>query len=194
MRSYKNGKLVRTDHRAANPNSVTRRDRVRDPLDVKTIEQEHDQTGRFGRSIKCDFIDSDGDGLNDMYLRKNRNPATAKPIYRNLGTPAPVVPPAPPPPPEPAPAAGPGSLNATVLAPAAGPGSLNTSVAPPAAGPTGLSAVAPITFNISILDTESNILARVGDPIGTIAYGTDTQDLYVYNTLGFDKWTHYEDN
>ena len=51
-----------------------------------------------------------------------------------------------------------------------------------------------VTFRITIIDTEANILSRVGDPLGTAAFGSDTKDLYIYNTLGFDKWTHYEDN
>ena len=132
MRSYKNGKLTRTDHRAANPNSVTRRDRVRDPVGRKTIEQEHDQQGRFARSIKANYIDSDGDGLKDMYLRANRSPATTKPDYRNLGTPqAPVIPVDPP-------IEGPDSLTTELLAPAVGPGSLDASLQPPVAGPGSL--------------------------------------------------------
>ena len=36
-------------------------------------------------------------------------------------------------------------------------------------------------FNIDIRDTHSNIIARSGDDTGTIAYGTDTYDLYVYD-------------
>lgn len=63
-----------------------------------------------------------------------------------------------------------------------------------AATPTPPTPPAPTTFRITIIDTEANILSRVGDPMGTIAFGSDTKDLYVFNTLGFDKWTHYEDN
>ena len=141
MRSYKNGKLVRTDHRAANPNSVTRRDRVRDPVGGKTIEQEHDQQGRFARSIKANYIDSDGDGLKDMYLRANRSPATAKPDFRDLGTPpAPVIPVDPP-------IEGPDSLTTELGAPAAGPGSLDASLQPPVAGPGSLVAESPWNGN-----------------------------------------------
>lgn len=36
-------------------------------------------------------------------------------------------------------------------------------------------------FNIDVRDTEANILARTGDATGVIAYGTDTEDLYVYD-------------
>ena len=36
-------------------------------------------------------------------------------------------------------------------------------------------------FNIDVRDTEANILTRTGDATGVIAYGTDTEDLYVYD-------------
>ena len=36
-------------------------------------------------------------------------------------------------------------------------------------------------FNISLRDTHSNIIARTGDATGTVAFGTDTDDLYVYD-------------
>lgn len=36
-------------------------------------------------------------------------------------------------------------------------------------------------FNIDVRDTQANILARSGDATGVIAYGTDTEDLYVYD-------------
>lgn len=49
-------------------------------------------------------------------------------------------------------------------------------------------------FKITIIDTKSNILARTGDAVGTIAFATDTKDIYVYNTTGFDKWSSYEDD
>lgn len=35
-------------------------------------------------------------------------------------------------------------------------------------------------YNIDIVDTEANILARTGDPEGTIARVTDSSKLYVY--------------
>ncbi len=35
-------------------------------------------------------------------------------------------------------------------------------------------------FQIGVLDTHANILSRTGDADGTIAYGTDTNDLYIY--------------
>jgi len=46
---------------------------------------------------------------------------------------------------------------------------------------------------IDIFDTEANILGRTGDPTGTIAFGTDTKALYIYNSKGFDRWSEFED-
>ena len=43
-------------------------------------------------------------------------------------------------------------------------------------------------FNIDIRDTHSNIIARSGDATGTIAFGTDTNDLYVYDGA---LWVYY---
>jgi len=40
-------------------------------------------------------------------------------------------------------------------------------------------------FTISIRDTESNIFARTGDAVGTIAFGTDTENLYVFDGTNF---------
>lgn len=36
-------------------------------------------------------------------------------------------------------------------------------------------------FNISLRDTHANIVVRIGDATGVIAFGTDTYDLYVYD-------------
>lgn len=44
-------------------------------------------------------------------------------------------------------------------------------------------------FRIDVLDTHANILARTGDAVGVIAYGTDTEDIYVYDGNG---WQYYE--
>ena len=44
-------------------------------------------------------------------------------------------------------------------------------------------------FNIDVRDTHSNILARTGDPVGAIAFGTDTYDLYVYDGA---LWVWYD--
>ena len=52
------------------------------------------------------------------------------------------------------------------------------------------SLAAAATLNISG-DTESNINARSGDPAGTIMYGTDTDDLYVFD--GTDWQTYNND-
>jgi hypothetical protein len=38
----------------------------------------------------------------------------------------------------------------------------------------------PSGFNIDLRDTHANITARTGDADGTIAFGTDTYDLYVF--------------
>jgi len=42
-------------------------------------------------------------------------------------------------------------------------------------------------FQITILNTESNILSRAGDPVGTIAFGTDTHDYYISD--GNNNWS-----
>lgn len=42
----------------------------------------------------------------------------------------------------------------------------------------GVGSVGP--YNIDIVDTEANILARTGDPEGTIARVTNSSTLYVY--------------
>lgn len=44
-------------------------------------------------------------------------------------------------------------------------------------------------FRIDVLDTHANILARTGDAVGVIAYGTDTEDIYVYDGAA---WQIYE--
>ena len=46
-------------------------------------------------------------------------------------------------------------------------------------------------FNIDVRDTHANILARSGDSTGTIAFGTDTLDLYVYDGA---FWQIYNNN
>tara|TARA_B100001094_G_C18193194_1_gene808739 strand:- start:2219 stop:2443 length:225 start_codon:yes stop_codon:yes gene_type:complete len=47
-------------------------------------------------------------------------------------------------------------------------------------------------FIIDIFDTENNILLRTGDQVGTVAFGTDTNALYIYNSEGFDKWSEFD--
>jgi hypothetical protein len=51
----------------------------------------------------------------------------------------------------------------------------------------------PAGFVIDIIGTEQEIIARTGDPIGTIAFATDTNDIMILNTNGFDKWGSVED-
>lgn len=48
---------------------------------------------------------------------------------------------------------------------------------------------APVSsdFQITIFNTESNILARTGDAVGTIAFGTDTNDYYISD--GNNNWS-----
>jgi hypothetical protein len=46
-------------------------------------------------------------------------------------------------------------------------------------------------FNIDVRDTEANIFARTGDATGVIAFGTDTNDLYVYNGI---TWQIYNNS
>ena len=57
-------------------------------------------------------------------------------------------------------------------------------------GTSATSSGAPLAvaggFNISIRDIEANILARTGDAVGTIAFGTDTTDFYVYNGASWE--------
>lgn len=44
-------------------------------------------------------------------------------------------------------------------------------------------------FNIDIRANQATIIARTGDAVGVIAYGTDTYDLYVYDG---SAWQRYE--
>jgi hypothetical protein len=46
-------------------------------------------------------------------------------------------------------------------------------------------------FNIDVRATKATILARSGDAVGVIAYGTDTYDLYVYDGT---NWQTYENS
>ena len=56
----------------------------------------------------------------------------------------------------------------------------------------GSSSEAEPDFIIDIFDTEANILLRTGDQVGTVAFGTDTNAIYIYNSEGFDKWSEFE--
>ena len=44
------------------------------------------------------------------------------------------------------------------------------------------------SFTVTIFDTSENILARTGDDIGTVAFGTDTLSLYVVGSDGWSEW------
>ena len=57
-------------------------------------------------------------------------------------------------------------------------------------GSGGSAALASLV--IAIVDTAANIALRTGDDAGTIAYGTDTNDLYVYD--GSTGWHIYSNN
>ena len=50
------------------------------------------------------------------------------------------------------------------------------------------------SFNISIRDTQANILNRNNDPVGTIAYATDTFNLLVKQVDGYDEFTVVDDD
>ena len=43
-------------------------------------------------------------------------------------------------------------------------------------------------FIVGVVDTQANILARTSDDAGTIAYGTDTDNFYVFDG---DVWFNY---
>ena len=59
-------------------------------------------------------------------------------------------------------------------------------------GPTIQLPEVSLGFTITILDTEANILARSGDALGTIAFGTDTFSFYVSD--GNDNWAIFENS
>ena len=48
-------------------------------------------------------------------------------------------------------------------------------------------------FIISIIDTHVNLINMFGLPRGTLAFATDTNDLYIYEPSGFDKWVIHAD-
>jgi hypothetical protein len=37
-----------------------------------------------------------------------------------------------------------------------------------------------VVFSVGVVDTQANILARSSDPAGTIGYGTDTENYYIF--------------
>jgi len=46
---------------------------------------------------------------------------------------------------------------------------------------SGAPAGGVVVFSVGVVDTQANILARSSDPAGTIAYGTDTENYYIFN-------------
>lgn len=192
---YKNAKGSRSasDHRRANPNSGTRRKRIRDGKKFKTVEREHDQLRRFGSSIKVDYIDSDADGIKDLIIRKTRITSIGSTKYQSVTA---------------VPSTGPGSLSAVAVplaapvsgpsnlsglvntpVPASGPSNLSGTVsvpAAPASGPTGISA-AIAQFNIAPLSTDQVALVATTPATGTMKYSSDSTALFIFD--GTD-WQH----
>jgi hypothetical protein len=72
MRSYKNGKT------ATNPKSYFHGSIKKDSALFKTVERVNDPEGKFCRSQKVDYTDSDGDGFPDLVSKKYRNPVVRK--------------------------------------------------------------------------------------------------------------------
>lgn len=196
-RLYKNAKASRSasDHRRANPNSGTRRKRIRDSKKFKTVEREHDQLRRFGSSIKVDYIDSDADGIKDLIIRKTRITSIGSTKYQSVTA---------------VPSTGPGSLSSVAVplaAPVSGPSNLsgivNTPV--PASGPSNLSGaatapVAPVSgptgisaaiaqFNIAPIVSNQIALVATTPATGTIKYSSDSTALFIFD--GTD-WQHYK--
>lgn len=196
-RLYKNAKGSRSasDHRRANPNSGTRRKRIRDSKKFKTVEREHDQLRRFGSSIKVDYIDSDADGIKDLIIRKTRITSIGSTKYQSVTA---------------VPSTGPGSLSSVAVplaapvsgpsnlsgivntpVPASGPSNLSgaaTAPAAPVSGPTGISA-AIAQFNIAPLSTDQVALVATTPATGTIKYSSDLTALFIFD--GTD-WQHYK--
>lgn len=196
-RLYKNAKASRSasDHRRANPNSGTRRKRIRDSKKFKTVEREHDQLRRFGSSIKVDYIDSDADGIKDLIIRKTRITSIGSTKYQSVTA---------------VPSTGPGSLSSVAVplaAPVSGPSNLsgivNTPV--PASGPSNLSGaatapVAPVSgptgisaaiaqFNIAPIVSNQIALVATTPADGTIVNSSDTGALYIYDSAD-TEWHH----
>ena len=47
----------------------------------------------------------------------------------------------------------------------------------------------PQYASADLSDTKANILARTSDTTGTVAFATDTKELMIFNTTGYDSWT-----
>ena len=52
-----------------------------------------------------------------------------------------------------------------------------------------------IPFVVTIMETEAEIIARASTTTpGTLAFGTDTKNLYVFNSTGIDSWGSFEED
>ena len=189
-RLYKNWKGSRSanDHRRANPNSGTRRKRIRDAKKFKTVEREHDQLRRFGSSIKVDYIDSDADGIKDLIIRKSRITSIGSTKYQSVV----AVP-------STGPVSGPSNLSGIVNTPipASGPIGISASVvpvapSPPASGPSGISA-SVAQFNIAPIVSDQVALIATNPADGTIVNSSDTGALYIYDDAD-SEWHHIKRN
>lgn len=68
-----------------------------------------------------------------------------------------------------------------------------TPLGPQMAGILGASGTSAAMFNIDIRNTEANIEARTGDPIGTIAFitsGTHQYDIVVYDGYAWQTYNN----
>lgn len=53
----------------------------------------------------------------------------------------------------------------------------------------------PAPFIITIMEPEATILAMSGTTTpGTVAFGTDTKNIYVFNETGLDTWGSFEED
>jgi hypothetical protein len=52
-----------------------------------------------------------------------------------------------------------------------------------------------IPFVVTIMESEAEIIARASTtPSGTLAFGTDTKNLYVFNSTGIDSWGSFNED
>ena len=159
-KALQKSKAARSDHRKARavPDSRFRRELVRESKNFKSLEREHDQSRRFGGSLKSVYYDSDGDGYKDRYGKIYRGGV----VDKNLEIPTfgPIDPPS----------SGPTGLNASQLpdaisAPTSGPSNLSASFNLPSSGPTGLEASIPAPAN-GPTGLEASIPAPANGPTG----------------------------
>ena len=86
MRTYRNGK------EASNPKSLSRGVIKKDSAKFKTVERVNDPEGKFARSIKANYVDSDGDGFPDSYQKNHRSPVVDKAYKATSTTTGPIPP------------------------------------------------------------------------------------------------------